>query len=181
MKSYLLMIALPLLLVYPACSPDKTQLRHVRVSYSNGSLFCEGYHQVSSKSKDSVRVGLWRFYYPDSTLEWQLEYDEHGELVSRNDYSDSGTLIYSGTTKDNLSLVTEFFDNGKLKSETVTETTKEDEAEVETSHIKDYYQTGGVRQESTTIDGELEGVKKAWDRKGNLVLQVNYRRGLIQN
>jgi antitoxin component YwqK of YwqJK toxin-antitoxin module len=110
-----------------------------------------------------------------------MEYDEQGELVNYNNYSDSGTLIYTFTKKDNLSLVTEFFDNGKLKSETVTETTMEDDAEVETSHIKDYYQNGGLRQESSTIDGELDGLKKVWDEKGNLVLQVKYRRGLIQD
>ncbi len=132
-----LLIVLPLLLIFPTCSPNKTQLRLVRVCYSDGALFCEGYHQVSSKGKDSVRVGLWRFYYPDSTLEWQMEYDEQGELVNYNNYTDSGTLIYTFTKKDNISFVTEFFDNGKLKSETVTETTKEDDAEVETSHIKE--------------------------------------------
>ncbi len=154
----ILLIAFPLLLIFPTCSPNKTELRLVRVRYSNGALFCEGSHQVSSKTKDSVRVGLWRFYYPDSTLNSQQEYDEDGELISYNFYSDSGVLTLSGSTKEKQSLETEFFDNGKLKSETVSETSKNGDSEIEVSNIKEYYQDGNLWRESRKEDGVLDGV-----------------------
>jgi antitoxin component YwqK of YwqJK toxin-antitoxin module len=114
-------------------------------------------------------------------LQSQQEYDEQGELISYNFYSDSGVLALSGSTKEKQSFETEFYDNGKLKTETVSETSKEADSEVEVSNIREYYQDGHLWRESRKEDGVLDGVMKVWDKKGNLVLRVQYSNGLIGN
>ena len=47
-------------------------------------------------------------------------------------------------------------------------------------YVKEFYSNGHPMEEYQRIDGELEGAVKKWDLSGNLVLETNYRKGLIQ-
>jgi len=166
--------------ILSACHSDKPQIQQVKIYYSNGSLFCEGAHFYSDDKKDTIRVGVWKFYFPSKQLESEQEYDEKGELNRLNEYSDRGVLLASSSKKDNLWIQSQFYESGKLKSETVTQTDEGEYQTLQTANVKEYYSSGRLFSESHYIDGLLDGTMTRWDSSGNIVLKVNYRRGLVQ-
>ncbi len=164
-----------------SCNQDNPKPRNVRVLFSNGIVYCEGNHVYSSDKGDTIRIGIWKFYYPDGQLESEREYDKDGKGIRYNGYSEKGVLLDSYALKDNLEIYSEFYDSGILKRETIVQTNSIDEDNTEQiEYVKEFYSNGHPMEEYQRIDGELEGAVKKWDLSGNLVLETNYRKGLIQ-
>ena len=167
-------------LFFISCQRESPGPKIVLIHYSNGNLFCEGSHIYSSQKKDSIRVGIWKFYFPNGQLEGEEEYDETGTLIRSNLYSPSGVLIASGSIKEGLMFTSDFYDSGMLKRETVTRIESDEDKSNGPVHYKDYYPNGHLMEELQTIDGEYDGPMKRWDENGNLVLEVNFHKGLVQ-
>ena len=118
-------------------------------------------------------------------MEAQIEHDKNGDVLNGKKYTEDGILIYSAVISENTILETEYFDDGAIKSETIqtTEEEYEDGEEYETifEEIKEYYKSGELKEQRTYIDGQLENVVKIWDKSGDVILEVNYKDGLIES
>lgn len=147
-------------------------------------MFCDGINVISTKTGlPTNRIGMWKFYFPNGELEHLQEYDKDGKLINQKTYSLNGTLIYSETVTDNITNANFYYDNGKIKTESiskiVTESNGDDDSETTHETLKEYLPNGLLYSQSNYKDGNLEGLKNIWDTTGNLVLSIEYKNGLI--
>ncbi|PKL89428.1 MAG: hypothetical protein CVV23_05270 [Ignavibacteriae bacterium HGW-Ignavibacteriae-2] len=168
------------LLILISCKSEDPKPQIIRISFSNGKIFCQGKHIYSSDKKDTVRTGSWNFYYPNGQKEISSEYNEDGEIIRYKSYSFEGILIESYTKKDELESYSTYYDSGSIKIESIIQTKSigEDETE-EKAFVKEYYPNNKIYQEYQQIDGIRDGITKIWDAEGNLVLSVKYVNGII--
>src|SRR5437667_10848507 len=83
-------------------SKTQNELKRVTIKYTNGSIYCEGFHYVNKTGEPKNRVGIWKFYYPTGALETFLQYNEEGELINEKDYNEEGKVTYSQVVNGNI-------------------------------------------------------------------------------
>ena len=188
MKNSLFLISI-ILLITSCNSIKEIDNKEIKVLYNNGNLYCKGNRRIYKKGtkKFENRIGLWNFYYPDKTLELQIEYDHEGDIVNYKTYSQDCKILilYTYTELDENVVVNEkyFYDTGELEIEilhTVETGIDEDEQdyEIELKTIKEYYKNGNILEQTEYEDG-IRIYKKRWDKYGKLILKLEYKKGLI--
>jgi len=180
MKPLFTIVFVVSLLLVACKTEDNHTAQYVRVLFSNGKVFGEGNQLYSTVKKDTIKIGIWKIYYPNGQLRDETELDNEGEVIRYNSYSDVGVLIATGSRKDNLWFDSEFFDSGTLKREKITHTNYYEDKKEDTVYIKEYYSSGRLMEESRYLNDELDGIRKMWDMSGNIVLDCTYNRGQIQ-
>lgn len=185
--NFCLILLIIAIISFCGCNNNSSKLeeqKRVFIKYKNGLTFCEGIHSVLKKSGlPKKRIGIWRFYYPDGKLFDIFEYDDNGELINWKTYNGDGILIYSEADTDNFTNVIYYYDNGKIKTESIsqviTKSRGEDEYEITHGTQKWYFPNGQLHEQQYLEDGILEGVASIWDTSGNLVLSIKYKNGFI--
>lgn len=157
----------------------------VKIHYKTGALFCEGTHRVYKEglSKKKNRIGVRTFYYPNGKISDQNEYDETGEMINSNEYDNKGLLTVSQIVQDNITKKTEYFPDGKLKSQLIetVEMETEDEEEVKIYYYtyKEYFKNGVIRELREYIGSDIQSLQ-VWDENEDLILEVEYENGIIK-
>lgn len=155
--------------------------------YKNGNKFCEGEHWVytlGSKER-KFRTGIWRFYFSNGNIESIHEYDSEGELINFKKYGENGKLKESDNYSETAENLSEFYENGNLKNETITtieiekDENTDDEYKTYYSAFKEYYENGQLKSYKIYINDVLEGYARIWDSDGNLIIKYEYENGLI--
>ena len=136
--------------------------------YETGELKSEGNYQNSN------RTGLWKFYFPNKTIEVSGSYDKkgrmdgewkwyyaNGELMRTEEYTNG---ILDGDYR-------EYDENGN----TLTEGRFEDGTE-EGHWI---YRRGPSIEEGDYFDGMRTGLWKIWHEEGNIAAEINYEQDLM--
>jgi antitoxin component YwqK of YwqJK toxin-antitoxin module len=158
--------------------------KEIKVLYDNGDLYCSGSRKVYKKGlrRKENRIGKWNFYYPDNSLDSQTEYDNEGNIISRKLYSESGVIQYISTAliSDETEVISElyYYDSGKLELEIITRYEVDGESEKEIETMKVYYLNGNIFEQIEYINNICIN-RKRWDKNNNLLLNLNYKKGLI--
>ena len=122
-------------------------------------------------------------FFKNGKLKDVSEFNSDGETVNGKKYSINGTLLYSTIANDNIKTTYLFYENGKIQSESTsrTETDSNEEGSSKTIYesTNKYYENGEMKEHTFYVDGDIQGEKNVWDDKGNLILVVTYKDGLI--
>jgi len=169
-------------LLLASCSNDKIEYEKVILHYNNGNLFCSGNHKVIN-SNNKLRSGNWKFYYPSGKIEQDVEYNEDGEIISQKKYSENGKIVEYYIIQDKTELTITYHQNGnikeEIKKEKYSENKGDDESETSESIVKEFYDSGVLKEQTNYKDDNLNGEKKIWDSTGVLLIIVNYADGII--
>src|SRR5436190_21921246 len=94
-----------ILIIFSSCKQKSEELveqRRVLIKYTNGKIFCDGFHLIDKMGTQKNRVGIWRFYYPSGTLKNFLQYNKNGDLINEKDYVEDGRVTYSEVVNGNI-------------------------------------------------------------------------------
>jgi len=178
-----------LLLISSCDSIKEIDSKEIKVSYDNGNLYCKGSRRSYKKRAKTFenRIGIWNFYYPDKTLELQIEYDNEGGIPSYKKYSQDGiiSISYTYTELDENLVINKiyYYETGELQQESIYKYVSEiddesNEYDIESETIKTYYKKGNIFQHTEYEDDTLIN-KKRWDENNDLILELEYKDGLI--
>ena len=157
--------------------PEKILLK-----YTNGQIFCEGVYKITNSEKKYF--GIWKFYFPNGTLEKISEYDKNGKLINEKEYREDGSLFSSNINSDDSYYHSYFYYSGKIRSEFIGKSTTEKDSngdDVKTSYetSKEYYENGILKEQKETIDDLEQGHAKLWDSSGSILIDYEYLDGFI--
>ena len=68
--------------------PETLTKKRVTIKYTNGKIYCDGFHSINFAGVVKNRVGIWKFFYPNGTLETFSQYNEEGEIINQKEYSE---------------------------------------------------------------------------------------------
>ena len=188
MNNNLFLISI-LLLISSCNSIKEIDNKEIKVLYNNSNLYCKGNRRIYKKGmkKFENRIGIWNFYYPDKTLELQIEYDHLGDIVYYKKYSQDGiiSISYTDTELDENVIINKmyYYASGELEQESIYKLENEiyddgNEYDIETETIKKYYKNGNILEQTEYVN-DVCRYRKRWDKDGNLILELEYNNGLI--
>lgn len=188
MKNSLFLISI-LLLISSCNSIKEIENKEIKIFYNNGNLYCKGSRRIYKKRGKKIenRIGIWKSYYPDKTIESQIAYSNEGDIISYKKYSQDSIILISYTyTELNENVIINesyYYETGELEKEIIYKYLSEIDEEgyeynIELETRKEYYKNGTIF-EQTEYEDDIIIYKKRWDKNSNLILELEYKNGLI--
>ncbi|MFO8055522.1 MAG: hypothetical protein R6U19_10225 [Bacteroidales bacterium] len=113
---------------------------------------------INRRDNQGRKQGPWKTFYPDGSLKTSgvyLEGEKHGVF---REYDKKGNLL-------NI----EKYDKGKKETR--------DKSVAEYEIKRNYYSSGQVKTEAAFLDGEMDGVRREYDKEGNITESYIMDRG----